>query len=241
MKHIPPVITIDGPSGVGKGTIAKMLAKKLGWHYLDSGILYRVVAWAVQHYRIDISDDKALEAMIYRLQIKMEMAGTVDDDVSVHCNGYDITQAIRTQTCSEMASKISTIPIVRSALLQRQREMQQFPGLVTDGRDMGTVVFPNAIVKFYFVADIEERSKRRYNQLKEKGIDVSLPNICRQIQARDRRDEHRSIAPLRPAEDVMLIDTTNLSVKQVLDRVIETVNAVIELGALHRFSMEGKN
>ena len=226
----PPVITIDGPSGSGKGTIALKLAQKLGWHFLDSGALYRAMAWGVLHYQVSIADSNALEKLLSELKIEL-CDSTSEGLTRVLCDGVDVTDTIRTENCAEMASKIGAIPEVRAALLQRQRDMRKFPGLVTDGRDMGTVVFPNATLKFYFQAEVEERAKRRYEQLKKKGVNVSLRQVFEELKSRDMRDEQRTIAPAQSAPDMILIDTTNTSVDEVLGRVLTDVQEHLKLGS----------
>lgn len=218
-----PVITIDGPSGSGKGTIAQLLAKKLGWHFLDSGALYRVVALAVLKSKTNPDDNTALQNLIAQLNIRTEIA-TPGTDATIFLNNKNITEDIRSEACSQMASITSAIPLVRVALLERQRVMRQAPGLVADGRDMGTVVFPDANIKFYFVASAEERAKRRFNQLKQKGNCVSLPEILHDLQVRDERDANRVISPAKPAEDVISIDTTHLDVQGVFESVLQIVH-----------------
>jgi len=220
-KNIP-VITIDGPSGCGKGTIAQLLAKKLGWHFLDSGAIYRAVGWAVLNAKLDPAHHAALNMLIDQIKIETH-ASSVGDDAKIIVNDHDITDEIRSEACGQMASITSAIPFVRAALLDRQRAMRELPGLVTDGRDMGTVVFPDATLKFYFLANVEERAKRRFNQLKQKGKHVTLPDILRELQVRDERDSNRLIAPLKPADDVVLIDTTHLNIEGVLQSVIKEV------------------
>ena len=222
MHSTIPVITIDGPSGSGKGTIAQLLAKKLGWHFLDSGALYRVIALAVLKSKTDPADHGAIEALIFSSKIET-IAAHVGEDSKIMLNNQDVTNEIRSEACSQMASIISAIPLVRSALLSRQRLMRQAPGLVTDGRDMGTVVFPDAQIKFYFLASAEERAKRRFNQLKKKGQHVNLPDILRELRARDERDTNRAISPAKPAEDVILIDTMQSDVDGIFQLVWQTV------------------
>lgn len=217
-----PVITIDGPSGSGKGTIAQLLAKELKWHFLDSGALYRAIAWAVLHEKIDPSDHVALQKLISHMNIKMQVSD-ISDDAKVLVDNHDITDEMRSEACSQMASITSAIPLVRAALLDRQRAMRQAPGLVTDGRDMGTVVFPDAQLKFYVTASLDERAKRRYNQLKRNGKDVNLAGIHRELSVRDERDANRAIAPLIPADDVILIDTTHLDIESVMQLVLQKV------------------
>lgn len=223
-----PVITIDGPSGSGKGTIAQLLAKKLKWHFLDSGVLYRVIGWAVLNAKIDPSDLPALNNIMSHIQIQMHVS-EIGDEPKIICNNHDVTEEIRSEACSQMASITSAIPQVRAALLDRQRQMRQSPGLVTDGRDMGTVVFPDATLKFFVTASLEERAKRRYNQLKRKGKDVSLPDVCKELSVRDERDSNRAIAPLTPADDVILIDTTNLDIESVMQLIWQHVSSVVGL------------
>ncbi|OGT50365.1 MAG: cytidylate kinase [Gammaproteobacteria bacterium RIFCSPHIGHO2_12_FULL_38_11] len=226
--HIIPVITIDGPSGCGKGTIAQLLAKKFNWHFLDSGAIYRAVGWAVLNAKIDPADHVALRTLIDQVKIEMH-ASSIGDEAKIVVNNHDITNEIRTEACGQMASITSAIPFVRAALLDRQRAMRQMPGLVTDGRDMGTVVFPDASLKFYFLASLEERAKRRFNQLKQKGKHVTLPDILRELQVRDERDSNRAVAPLKPADNVILIDTTHLNVEGVFEAVFKKATGVFKL------------
>lgn len=217
-----PVITIDGPSGSGKGTIAQLLAKELGWHFLDSGALYRAIGWAVLHEKINPVDHVAIQQLVSSIKIEMRVADR-GGDAQIICNKTDITDDIRREECGQMASITSAIPLVRAALMDRQRSMRQLPGLVTDGRDMGTVIFPDANVKFYLTASVEERALRRFNQLKNKGKHVSLRDVQLELQVRDERDANRAIAPSKPAEDVVLIDTTHLGVSDVMQLVLQHV------------------
>lgn len=214
-----PVITIDGPSGCGKGTIAQRLAMRLQWHWLDSGALYRTVAWAVLFYQIPPDHDQELAGLLTRLKIHFE-ADDHGSAAQVQCDGHEVSQSIRTEACAKMASLISAKPFVREALLERQRDMRQPPGLVADGRDMGTVIFPDAAVKFFLNASPEERAERRYKQLKELGIDVNLADIREDLASRDQRDRERAVSPLRPAEDSVFIETTGLSIDQVFAEVL---------------------
>jgi cytidylate kinase len=217
-----PVITIDGPSGSGKGAIAQMLAKELNWHFLDSGMLYRAVGWAALERKIDVSDHAALQQLVNDLNLHMTIA-EIGDEAKILVDQQDITDDIRSEACGQMASITSAIPLVRAALLDRQRQFRQAPGLVTDGRDMGTVVFPDATIKFYLTASVEERANRRYSQLKRKGKHDSLPDILRELRVRDERDANRAIAPAKPADDVILVDTTSLDVNGAFQTVLQHV------------------
>jgi cytidylate kinase len=213
-----PVLTIDGPSGSGKGTISRLVAQRVGWHYLDSGALYRAIAIAAAWADIDLSVASALVRCTSDTQI-----GFPDDaagEPRVIVNGVDVTDELRTETAGAAASAIAAIPEVRSALKARQRAFRQPPGLVTDGRDMGTVIFPDALIKVFLTASADERAERRYKQLKEKGVSVTLDGLLREILARDARDASRAVAPLRPAEDAVCIDTTGLAIEAVVERVL---------------------
>ncbi len=217
MNAMIPVITIDGPSGTGKGTLAHRLAKKLGFFCLDSGALYRGLAWAVLQGTIDIEKQEALERCINSVDIKLK-------DGLVICNEVDVSADIRRADVSMMASKIAANPLVRKRLMELQRQQRQEPGLVTDGRDMGTVVFPDAIIKIFLTATAKERALRRYKQLKEKKIDVSLPNIEEELNIRDRQDAERAVSPLKPADDAIVVDTTDMSADQVFQRILDIVS-----------------
>ncbi len=217
-----PVITIDGPSGVGKGTVALQVAKKLGWHTLDSGALYRVLALAAQYRRIPSVDMIALVALASHLVVSFEPLNDLSG-IRVIFEDEDVTQALRSETCATMASQIATLPGVRQALLAKQRNFKKAPGLVADGRDMGTVVFPEAQVKIFLTATAEERAHRRYKQLKEKESNVKLANLIKEIAARDQRDSTRAVAPLAPAPDALVIDNTGLTIENVVTCVLEQV------------------
>ena len=216
-----PVLTIDGPSGSGKGTISRHVAQHLGWHYLDSGALYRAVGVAAGWSDLDLDDAGALVRCAFDTDIGFQEAA--DGELRVLINGHDATDELRTETAGAAASAIAAIPEVRAALKDRQRAFRQPPGLVADGRDMGTVIFPDARFKVFLTASAEERAERRYKQLKEKGVSVTLAGLLREILARDARDASRAVAPLRPAEDAVRIDTTGLSIDAVVERVLALV------------------
>lgn len=211
-----PVLTIDGPSGSGKGTLAQRLAENLGWHYLDSGAIYRVLAQAALKHRIDLTDETALATLAQQLEVQFVLAR---GQLKVMLEGTDVSLLIRSEEAGNAASKVAAFPAVRSALLQRQRDFCQPPGLVTDGRDMGTVVFPDAAYKVFLTASAEVRAERRYKQLKEKGIDSNLSDLVAEISERDERDMHREVAPLRPAEDAIILDSTQLGIEAVFEKV----------------------
>ena len=217
-----PVLTIDGPSGSGKGTISRIVAARLGWHYLDSGALYRAVGIAAGWSDIDLSDASALVRCTFDTDIGFREDG--DGEPRVLVNGVDATLELRTETAGAAASAIAAIPEVRSALKERQRAFRQPPGLVADGRDMGTVIFPDAAHKVFLTASAEERADRRYKQLKEKGVSVTIDGLLREILARDARDASRAVAPLRPADGAVRIDTTGLPIDAVVARVLDVVS-----------------
>jgi CMP/dCMP kinase len=216
MTELIPVMTLDGPSGAGKGTVSRALAQRLGWHYLDSGAIYRSLAIAVLDREVALDD----VAAIVDIARQMDLAFDAGDPPKVLLEGRDISARIGTETCGNAASKVAAIGPVRQALLQKQREFRQAPGLVADGRDMGTVVFPEALYKVYLTASAEERALRRYKQLKEKGIDVSLPDLTAEIEERDRRDRERAEAPLKMADGAFFVDSSNLSIEQVIERCL---------------------
>lgn len=216
-----PVITIDGPSGTGKGTIAGLVAERLGWHCLDSGALYRVLGLAAQRKGIDLDAAAPLAELAASLPVEFEQNGRVWLD------GEDVSEAIRREEAGTAASRVAVHGAVRDVLLDWQRRAARRPGLVADGRDMGTVVFPDALLKVFLDASPETRAMRRYKQLKEKGLDASLTNLVGEIRARDIRDRSRSVAPLRPADGALVLDTSSLSIAQVLDRVMDAVHCVV--------------
>ena len=214
-----PIITIDGPGGSGKGTVAYLLAKELGWHLLDSGALYRVLAYSAELHGVAFDDEAALEVLAAHLDVQF----TPDTDspvCQVILEGDNVSAEIRSETCGNNASLVAAYPSVRQALLARQRAFCEKPGLVADGRDMGTVVFSNAPLKVFLTASAEERAKRRYNQLKEKGFSGSLRELLEDIQARDERDASRPVSPLVPADDALVIDSTSMGIEEVFNKVI---------------------
>jgi cytidylate kinase len=207
------VITVDGPSGSGKGTLAGLLAERLGWHLLDSGALYRIVGAQAIARGLALDDEAAIAGMAAGLDIRFE-----DDRVLV--DGEDLTRTIRTEAVSSAASQVAALEGVRQAIFDLQRAMRRAPGLVADGRDMGTVVFPEADLKVYLEASPEVRAERRYNQLKNKGLSVTFRALLASIRERDERDMRRAVSPLRPAQDAILVDSTELTIEEVLDRVL---------------------
>ena len=218
-----PVLTIDGPSGSGKGTVARAVADRLGWHFLDSGALYRAVGLAAGWAGIAFDDIAALVRVARESDIRFEDRGS--DDPAVFVNGQEVGSELRTEACGAAASAIAAIPEVRAALVAKQRAFRRAPGLVADGRDMGTVIFPDAGCKVFLTASAEVRAERRYKQLKEKGLEVTLAALLREIVARDARDAGRAVAPLRPADDAVRIDATGLGIGAVVERVLASLPA----------------
>jgi cytidylate kinase len=219
MTTAVPVITIDGPSGSGKGTVSRRVAQALGWQLLDSGALYRLVALGAAQAGLDPQDIPAHAALAARMDVRF---GTgADDGEHVQLDGRDVTGELRSESAGNGASRVAAWGPVRAALLQRQRDFARPPGLVADGRDMGTVVFPAAPLKIFLTASAVERASRRYNQLKDKGSGVSLAALSREIAERDERDMRRSLAPLKPADDALVVDSTGLGIDQVVGRVMQ--------------------
>ena len=213
-----PVIAIDGPSGSGKGTIARRVADALGYHLLDSGALYRLVALSARKSGVSLEDGQELAQVAAELDARFDSNDAGEERIWL--NSEDVSTEIRTEEAGAGASAVARIPAVRDALFERQRGFQQAPGLVADGRDMGTHVFPDAGLKVYLTASAEERAKRRHKQLKDKGLDVSLAALSRDIEDRDRRDSERSVAPLRPAEDARILDSSGQSIEAVTKTVL---------------------
>ncbi len=225
MKQPVPVIAIDGPSGSGKGTIAHRVAKALGWHLLDSGALYRLVALSAGKAGVALEDADGLAEIARALDVKFD---SHDDGAErIWLDGEDVTDQVRTEETGAGASAVAAIPAVREALLARQRAFRQAPGLVADGRDMGTNVFDDAPLKIYLTASAEERARRRHKQLKDKGMDVSLAALSRDIEHRDRRDSERSVAPLRPAEDARMLDSSGQSIEAVTQTVLDWASELL--------------
>jgi len=212
-----PVITVDGPSGVGKGTVSRGLAEKLGWHRLDSGALYRILALAAVDAGVSLRDTDAVAALAPKLDIRF--TGDHEDNEAIWVDGRNLRDRVRAEATGGLASQIAAAPAVRAALLQRQKDFRVAPGLIGDGRDMGTVVFPDAALKLFLTASAEERARRRLRQLSAAGQSAILEDLCTEISTRDERDRTRSVAPLVPASDAILIDTTFLNPTQVAERI----------------------
>jgi CMP/dCMP kinase len=214
-----PIITIDGPSGSGKGTVSRGVANRLGWRLLDSGALYRLVAYAGQQRRVAPEDEAGHASIARDLDVGFGLAS--DGGEAIWLDGVEVSRQIRTEQAGEGASRVAVMPTVRAALVERQRGFARPPGLVADGRDMGTVIFPSAPLKIYLTASADERARRRYNQLKDKGLGANLAALSLEIAERDRRDASRPIAPLRPADDAVILDSTSMTVDAVVARVLE--------------------
>lgn len=224
-QPVIPVITVDGASGTGKGVVTHLIAKRLGWNLLDSGALYRVLALAVQKHGVALDNEKAVTILAEHLDVQF-IATDPGAPPKIMLEGQDVTDAIRTEQIGNGASKVGALPAVRTALLSRQRAFRELPGLATDGRDMGTVIFPDASVKIFLTASPEERARRRYNQLMEKGINVNLSDLILELRERDERDQKRAVAPLKPAEDAICIDTDKLTIEQVVERIMTEIRKV---------------
>ncbi|QBY05776.1 (d)CMP kinase [Thalassotalea sp. HSM 43] len=217
MSEQIPLITIDGPSGAGKGTVARIVAEQLGWNFLDSGAIYRVLAVATEHHGIDVDNEESVIPLAAHLDVEFSVE---DNETRILLEGEDVTDNIRTETVGAVASKVAAYPRVREALLRRQRAFRETPGLIADGRDMGTVVFPDAKVKVFLDASAEERARRRYLQLQQKGGDVSIGRLLEDIRLRDDRDRNRAVAPLVPAEGALIVDSTEMSIEQVVEKIL---------------------
>lgn len=227
MKNkLNPVITIDGASGTGKGVVTHYIARKLGWHLLDSGVLYRILAFNAEKLHIASDDESALADLANNLTVQF-VSKEISIPPRIHLEGQDVTELIRSETIGNLASKIGALPKVREALLNRQRAFQKPPGLVTDGRDMGTVIFPDAILKIFLIASPEVRALRRFNQLKEIGIHVNLSDLVEELRERDKRDCERAVAPLKPADDAICINTDNLSIEAVVTIILAALKKVL--------------
>ena len=224
-KNIP-VIAVDGPSGVGKGTLCQALANHFNWHLLDSGAIYRVLALAALKQNIALDDINQLTKLSLNLPLTFDSS---HDDVKVLLSGVDVSKEIRTEQTGGAASKVAAINEVRTALLQRQRDFRQLPGLIADGRDMGTVVFSDAPVKIFLDASAQSRAERRMKQLQDKQIHAKFPEILQEITARDERDRNRAVAPLKPAVDALIIDTTSLSIEDVFNQAIMYIKEKLSL------------
>jgi CMP/dCMP kinase len=218
-----PVITIDGPSGSGKGTVCRRVAQQLGWHLLDSGALYRLVAYAGQRGGTQAEDESGFAQIAHNLDVKF--GADLQGEEQIWLEGQEVSRAIRTEQAGEGASKVAAMPAVRAALVDRQHAFATPPGLVADGRDMGTVIFPSADLKIFLTASADERARRRYKQLKDKGLGANLAALSQEIAERDRRDASRPIAPLKPADDAIIVDSTSMSIEAVVSRVLELAQA----------------
>lgn len=225
MIGLAPVVAIDGPSGSGKGTVCSRLARQLGWHLLDSGALYRLLALAATRHGIALENEASLETLAANLDVQFVAAVEGLHGQRILLEGEEVGDELRTEQAGAGASQVAALPAVRSALLQRQRDFRVAPGLVADGRDMGTVVFSDAPLKVFLTASAEERARRRYLQLKDRVPGVTLSSLLEEIRVRDERDTQRAVAPLKPAHDALLLDSTALSIEQVLERILAEVAA----------------
>jgi cytidylate kinase len=214
-----PVLTIDGPSGAGKGTVSRAVAKKLGWHYLDSGSIYRSLAIAILKQNVELTNEPEIVKIAQSMALEFEC----DDELGVKLDGEDITSQLSLESTGNVASVIAALPEVRRVLLQKQRDFKKMPGLVADGRDMGTVVFPDAEIKVFLTASATERARRRYKQLIEKGIDANLSLLTNEIEERDRRDTERKTAPLAMASDALYIDSSDMTIDSVIEEILNLI------------------
>lgn len=226
MTAVVPVITIDGPSGAGKGTLCKALAEALGWHLLDSGAIYRVLALAALHHQVDINAEEALVPLAAHLDVRFKVQA---GELEIILEGEDVSGEIRNEDVGNTASKIAAFPRVREALLRRQRAFREAPGLIADGRDMGTVVFAEAPVKIFLDASSEERAHRRMRQLQEKGFSVNFERLLSEIKERDERDRNRPVAPLVPASDALVLDSTRMTIDEVIAQALAHSRRILAL------------
>jgi cytidylate kinase len=223
-KSRVPVVAIDGPGGSGKGTVSQLLAARLGWHYLDSGALYRVLGLMAQRRGVGLEDEPALCRLAEAIRIAF-VPQADGSPAQATVDGEDVSTELRTETTGELASRVAALPAVRAALLQKQRDFRQNPGLVTDGRDMGTTVFPDALLKVFLTASAEVRAERRHKQLKEKGFNASLDSVLGEIRHRDARDTERLVSPLKPADDAWILDCSALSITEVVEAISSHLQA----------------
>lgn len=220
-----PVITLDGPGGSGKGTVSRILARRLGWHFLDSGALYRLVGLAALRRGVSLDDENTLSGLAAGLDARFDFDAEDGENAPIFLENKEVSRDLRSERAGAAASAVAVLPGVRHALVDRQRAYRLPPGLVADGRDMGTVIFPDAGLKIFLDASAEERARRRYKQLKDKGMDVSLRSLLREIEERDLRDRARPLSPMRPADDAVVIDTTSMDIAQVVDAILHAWRA----------------
>jgi len=224
VNYMIPVLTLDGPSGVGKGTVASIMAQTLDWHLLDSGAIYRAFAITVRNHKIKINDIDGILRLANKLDLKFEIVPN-QQSVNVYLDGVEVSTELRTEKTAELASRLAMIGLLRKSLLIKQQQFKRLPGLVADGRDMGTVVFPDAPFKVFLTAEVEERAKRRLKQLQESGITGNISHTLAEVQKRDERDKNRQHSPLLAAKDALIIDTTNLTINEVITKVMTLIKA----------------